>query len=67
MSKLLSYLLPGLILAAAFTVANMTIIPEEIHKADWFSFLTILLYPACVIVPSIIYFVRNPPGHGMAP
>lgn len=67
MSKLLSYLIPGIVIAILLMVVDVSLIPESLHKADWFNHFMSILYIACIIVPCLIYFFKNPPGRGAQP
>lgn len=67
MSKLLSYLIPGIVVAAILMAVKAFLLPEELCKADWFNILMSIVYLACIIVPCAIYFFTNPPGRGAQP
>jgi len=67
MSKLLSYLIPGIAVAALLVIINETLVPASLHNADWFNTLMAILSLVCIITPCIIYFVKTPPGRGAQP
>lgn len=67
MSKLLSYLIPGIAFAALLVLVNETLVPATLHKAGWFNNLMAILCLISLIVPCVIYFVKTPPGRGAQP
>lgn len=66
MSKLLSYMIPGIVLAIILILVNGLLLPDSLHSG-WFSIFMSILVLACIIVPCVIYFIKLPPGRGAKP
>lgn len=67
MSKLLSYLIPGIIGAVVLEVIDAAFVSDALHKADWFVMTMAILQCLCIIISCVIYFVRTPPGKDIRP
>ena len=62
MTKLIAHLIPGLILIIAFSLLKSYVISPEVMIESWFVYLNFAFFAACVVIPSVIYFLRTPPG-----
>ena len=62
MTKLIAYLIPGLILILVFSLLKAFVFPIEVTLEPWFVDFNFLFFVACVVVPSVIYYLRTPPG-----
>lgn len=67
MSKIFSYILPGLVIAIILGLVSAFLVPEAIQMADWFNILLAILQILCIVVPGVICFLTNPPGRGAQP
>ena len=62
MNKLMSYLIPGLLVIVIFALAKTFLVPPDVAVKDWFVYLTAAVMVLGVLVPCIIYYLRTPPG-----
>lgn len=66
-SRLLEYLLPGIILAAIVLAVDFSLISQQAHVSPLLDFLLTILPLLCIIVPSAIYYIKMPPGKDTRP
>lgn len=62
MNKLMSYLLPGVLLIVIFSLVKTFVLPPAVTLQEWFVYLTFAVTVLCVVVPCVIYYLRTPPG-----
>jgi hypothetical protein len=62
MNKLMSYLLPGVLLIVVFALIKTFLVSPDVAYSDWFVWLSAIITPLCVIVPCVVYYLRTPPG-----
>ncbi len=62
MNKLMSYLLPGVLLIVIFSLVKTFVLPPAVTVQEWFVYLTFAVTVLCVVVPCVIYYLRTPPG-----
>ena len=62
MNKLMSYLLPGVLVIVIFALIKTFFVSPDVAYSDWFVWLSAIITPLCVIVPCVIYYLRTPPG-----
>ena len=62
MTKLMSYLLPGVLFIAIFALIKTFFISPDVALQEWFVYLTAAITALGVIVPCVIYYLRTPPG-----
>lgn len=62
MNRLMSFLLPGVVLMILFSVATARYVSLEISSTDWFVYLSFFVYVLCVVIPCVLYYIKTPPG-----
>ena len=62
MNKLMSYLLPGVLLIVIFSLVKTFVLSPAVTVQEWFVYLTFAVTVLCVVVPCVIYYLRTPPG-----
>lgn len=62
MNKLMSYLIPGLLVIVIFALVKTFLLPPDVTVREWFVYLTFAVTVLCVVVPCVIYYLRTPPG-----
>lgn len=62
MSKLLSYLIPGVMVMILFTFFREFFVSPDTAYTSWFVYLSFFVYVLSVVVPCVIYYLRTPPG-----
>lgn len=67
MTKLIVYMLPGLILAIILNILCATVVSDSTQNTIWFDKLQSILTIACIVVPCIIYYIKMPPGTNTKP
>ncbi|MCQ2098481.1 MAG: hypothetical protein MJY87_11150 [Fibrobacter sp.] len=67
MSKLLAYLIPGILFDIAVMLFCKFGVSEDTFYATWFGNLIAILLISGIVIPSIIYYVKMPPGQNTKP
>ncbi len=62
MNKLMSYLIPGLLVIVIFALVKTFLVPPDVAVKDWFVYLTAAVMVLGVLIPCVIYYLRTPPG-----
>lgn len=62
MNKLMSFLIPGLLVIVAFALVKTFLVPPDIAVREWFVYLTAGVTVFGVVIPCVIYFLTTPPG-----
>lgn len=62
MNKLMSYLLPGILVLIVFSLVTAFFVPVSTSSEPWYTFLTIAIWVLCIVVPCVVYFLKTPPG-----
>lgn len=62
MNKLMSFLIPGLLVIVAFALAKTFLVPPDIAVREWFVYLTAGVTVFGVVIPCVIYYLTTPPG-----
>ena len=62
MNKLMSYLIPGLLVIVIFALVKTFLVSPDVAATDWFVYLTAAVTVLGVLVPCVIYYLRTPPG-----
>ena len=62
MTKLISYMLPGVFLIVVFSLLKAFVIPVHVTYELWFTYLNFFVWIVCIVVPCVIYYLRTPPG-----
>ena len=62
MTKLISYMLPGVFLIVVFSLLKAYVIPVQVTFESWFIYLNFFVWVVCIVVPCLIYYLRTPPG-----
>lgn len=62
MNKLMSYLIPGLLVIVIFALVKTFLLPPDVTVREWFVYLTAAVTVLAVVVPCVIYYLRTPPG-----
>lgn len=62
MTKLIAYLIPGLVLIGIFSIFKNLILSPDVTFTPGFVYLSVAFYLLCVVVPCVIYYLRTPPG-----
>ena len=67
MSKLIAYLLPGILFDAILIVINMFCVSDETFYANWYGNLLTAILICGIVIPCVIYYVKMPPGENTKP
>ncbi len=67
MTRLLMYLLPGILLDIALLLVNGFVTSQELLKTNWYDNLMNMIYISAIIVPCVIYYIKMPPGTNTKP
>lgn len=62
MTKLIAYLVPGVLLMIAFTAVKNFVLSPDVTFSTWFVYLSFAFYMLCVLIPCVLYYLRTPPG-----
>lgn len=62
MNKLMSFLIPGLLVIVAFALVKTFLVPPDIAVREWFVYLTAGVTVFGVVIPCVIYYLMTPPG-----
>lgn len=62
MNKLMSYLLPGILVLAVFSLITSFWVPVETSSESWYVYLTLAMWALCIVVPCVVYYLKTPPG-----
>ena len=62
MTKLISYMLPGVFLIVVFSLLTAYVIPVDVPFESRFIYLNFFVWVVCIVVPCLIYYLRTPPG-----
>ena len=62
MTKLISYMLPGVFLIVVFSLLKAFVIPAQTTFESWFVYFNFFFWVVCIVVPCLIYYLRTPPG-----
>ena len=62
MNKLMSFLIPGLLVIVAFALVKTFLVPPDIAVREWFVYLTAGVTVFGVGIPCVIYYLTTPPG-----
>ena len=62
MNKLMSYLIPGLLVIVIFALVKTFLVPPDVAIQDWFVYLTAAVMVLGVVIPCTIYYLTTPPG-----
>ncbi|WP_173366857.1 MULTISPECIES: hypothetical protein [unclassified Fibrobacter] len=62
MNKLMSFLIPGLLVIVAFALVKTFLVPPDIAVREWFVYLTAGVTVFGVVIPCVIYYLTTPPG-----
>ncbi|WP_109735531.1 MULTISPECIES: hypothetical protein [unclassified Fibrobacter] len=67
MTRLLIYMLPGVLLDILLLLANAFLVPEHIQASDWYNVFLPLLQIFAIVIPCVIYYIKMPPGQDTRP
>lgn len=62
MNKLMSFLIPGLLVIVAFAAFKTFFVSPDVAFQDWFVYLTAAVTVLGVVIPCVIYYLTTPPG-----
>ena len=67
MTKLIAYLIPGMIFDAAYLLFCTFFVSDKTFYTPWCSNLTTALLILGIVVPCVIFYVKMPPGQNTKP
>ena len=57
MTKLISYMLPGVFLLVVFSLMKAFVIPVQTTFESWFVYVNFLVWIVCIVVPCVINYL----------
>lgn len=67
MTRLLIYMLPGVLLDVILLLVNAFLVSESVQAAQWYNVAFPLVQILAIVIPCVIYFIKMPPGQDTRP
>lgn len=67
MTRLLIYMLPGILFDIILFLANSFLVSEEVKNTDWYNTAFPIVQILAIVIPCVLYFIKMPPGQDTRP